>query len=117
MDTIEGNKLIAVFDGMQIGNLSGWLSGDIGERAYRKVDDIVKEVYSFSRLRYHTSLDWLRPVFDKWLELPNFSDSSLQAIQNNFTSRIAQKIAYESCESAAKQMAIAIQWYNQQKVL
>lgn len=65
-------------------------------------------------LKYHSSYDWLRPVFDKWNDLPRFEDSSIESLKNNYTARIAHEIAYGTCERAAEIMATAIQWYNTQ---
>lgn len=66
--TVEGNKIIAVFDGMQIGKLSGWLSGNIGEMAYRKIDGEIIEAHSFDKLKYHSSWDWLQSPWNKCYE-------------------------------------------------
>lgn len=66
VDVLTGNKIISVFDGMQIGALSGWMSGNVGEKAYRKVDGEVTEVYSFDKLKYHSSWDWLMPACFKF---------------------------------------------------
>lgn len=63
MNTLEGNKLIAEFDGWQFGKLSGWLSGE-RELFYKKVNGEITETRKPESLEYHTSWDWLMPVVE-----------------------------------------------------
>ena len=105
---IEWDKDIAVFMGnvrkdRPIPN-GGWKHWNIKPFGY----------FEDEELKYHLSWEWLRPVFDKWLELPSFADSSVQALSDNYTARIAHLLAYGTCQDACKQIAIAISWYKSQ---
>lgn len=140
LTTEKGNAIIHAFNGLGFMPVEEHNGNPVG-RTYQekclsidecqKICDDINRAYHNSKkvawpcgatkewfaveLKYHSSWDWLRPVFDKWLQLPNHSNDSVQALIDNYTARIAHKLAYESCESAAKSMAIAITWYNKNK--
>jgi len=105
IEVVDGNKLIAGFDGMLIGKLSGWMSGNVGEKAYRKVDGEVTDVYSFEKLKYHTSWDWLMPVVEKINSL-SYNDS------NNKFQPTVERFLENDIDSIWRQIIIFITWYN-----
>lgn len=116
-EIIEGNKLIAVFDGMLIGKLNGWMSGDIGERAYRKADGEITEVYSFEKLKYHSSWDWLMPVVEKIYAMHMKLD--FKKDMDEFCEPMYRHVINTSIttpiEGLYEDIVDFIQWYNQQK--
>lgn len=115
METVEGNVLIAFFMGAEEMSSSTTPQGVKTINSFQLGDIYCRSYDAAKQLKYHTSFDWLRPVFDKWVQLPNHPNESVQALRDNYTARIAHKLAYESCESAASSMAIAINWYNANK--
>lgn len=66
------------------------------------------------KLKYHTSWDWLRPVWDKFRDL-KFSEETAMKLHLNYVARLAQDIAYGTIEEFHNNLSISIQWYNQQK--
>lgn len=84
---------------------------------YTKLKGKVIGYFDDEQLKYTVSFDWLRSAFDKWNDLPNFSDTSINTLKTNYTARIVQQLAYSSCREAAIQLYNAILWYNKNSYL
>lgn len=64
-------------------------------------------------MKYHSSWDWLRPVWDKFRDL-KFTEETSMKLHLNYVARLAQDIAYGTIDEFHHNIHIAIQWYNKQ---
>jgi hypothetical protein len=128
--TIEGNKLIAVFDGMIIGKVRGWMSGQNNELCYRKDETgEITQVVRFEHLKYHTSWDWLMPVVEKIEKICRENGGPLSnhsKEQEHLENQLDNPLHWKSwsyhnitlttnIEDVWEQSVSFIQWYNTQK--
>ena len=99
-EIIEGNKLIAEFMGVKIGeDLYSWRPGVI---------DSIKE----HNLQYHSSWDWLMPICLKFCEsYENYPSSKCEGMIMNLDNEVS---SYDITK-AFKQLVICIKWYNEYK--
>lgn len=111
MDKItEGNKLIHEFMGNQRSEK------DWGEVTY--LTENKGELVWASKLKYHCSLDWLKPVIHKFLELDTneFIDDlgKLKCIRD-YQLRLMTLPIYRSYIDFWYELINAIEWYNKNK--
>lgn len=59
------NIRMAKLIGYKVGRLGGWVFGDSGECAYKKVDDEIVEAIPINKLNFHLSIEALWPVLQK----------------------------------------------------
>jgi hypothetical protein len=77
---------------------------NVNENIFHFLDDI----------KYHSSWDWLRPVWDKFRDL-KFKEETAMKLHLNYVARLAQDIAYGTIEEVHHNLYISIQWYNKQQ--
>lgn len=109
----QGNRAIAIFDGFQIGILSGWLTGK-NECAYKKNEngEIIIE-YKPGSLKYHTSWDWLMPVVEKINKLfEPFTEALFITVAGNHLRNIHNALANVDIKTAWQRIIEAISWFN-----
>ena len=99
MEIQEGNKIIAEFDEL-LRDKDAYADGTFG---YRWKDNYT---YHLDQLQYHTSWDWLMPVWKKANEII-IGNAELKA-------RILMAIADVEIEKAANYIVQLIQWHNNQ---
>jgi len=114
-DYAEGNKLIAVFDGVTWEDTSKinypapnkqWLikfpKGQEFEK-YGNIDEIISKM-----TKYHTSWDWFMPAYKKFRSLTGMKMPDWLILCNTIENRIVRvnikEAHYNLCE--------AIKWYN-----
>jgi hypothetical protein len=102
-EIIQGNKLIADFMGYP----------ECGLKNKDPYYYAMKHAYKNGNMRYHTSWDWLMPVWVKFRDV-TFSDSSVSALHTNYIARLAQVLAYETIDMFYFRLIPAIQWHNTQ---
>jgi hypothetical protein len=73
-----------------------------------------KETMPVNELKYHSSWDWIHPVWVKFRDL-KFTEETPMKLHLNYMARLAQDIAYGTIEEFHHNLHIAIQWYNKQK--
>lgn len=96
------NEVIALFD--------GWI---VSKKGKTKIFLKGTDYYFNVELKYHTSWDWLHPVWDKYQSLV-FPEETTMKIHLNYLARLAQDIAYGTINEFHEKLYKAIQWYNQQ---
>lgn len=87
METLEGNKLIGIFDGWYQKDLPK--NGDINWFNEKYSTKITNKAYIPSAVRsfkYHTSWDWLIPVVEK-----------IEAIEDNYHGHFGVHICSNGC--------------------
>lgn len=100
MNTLEGNKLIAVFSGLKDPMYNGiWL------------DSIKFRAFYTEELEFHTSWDWLMPVVEK-IERLDTLDRSREF--NRAIDRLISLPIYTDISTVYKAVLEFIQWYNLQ---
>lgn len=107
-EIIDGNKLIAEFDGGIYDPVyEQFMFEKDGERNWVKPDD----------LQYHTSWDWVMPVWGKckeiglWMMLNGYDKLWLEKAKE-----IENAIINElDCAKAATKLSQLIEWYNETK--
>ena len=108
-EILEGDKIIAEFVDCKI-------EGDSIKR--------MSKYYSFPRtmartihiddLEYHSSWDWIMPVWYKFRDL-KFNEETASKLHLNYVARLAQGLAYGTIEEFFHNMQIAIKWHNKTK--
>lgn len=115
------------FDAVQVGyagteeetewqrNHEEWM-GKVGIESVGRYIVNVKEDkwHEWEDMRYHSSWDWLMPVWGKFRAL-KFIEETTMKLHLNYVARLAQDIAYGTIEEFHHNMHIAIQWYNKHK--
>lgn len=104
-EIIEGNKLIGWFD-----------------EKYKSANPITKGTMTDAIwnqylsekgwYEYHTSWDWLMPVWYKFRDL-KFISPKLQFEHSEYKDSISRVICYQDIQVAFNEMVIAIKWHNQ----
>lgn len=80
--TIQGNKLIAIFDGWKFKPMKNGKIMVSGSVYFADTPEAV-DIFCGEKLQYHTSWDWLMPVYKKLtdeidkLELRNYNPSQI----------------------------------------
>lgn len=67
-----------------------------------------------AKLKYHTSWDWLHPVWVKFRDL-KFTEETSMKLHLNYVARLSQNMVYDTIAEFHYRLYIAITWYNQQK--
>jgi hypothetical protein len=99
MDTLEGNKLIAVFMGAKLKYYN------ISNAPYYLMPN--KQQWMPERLVYHTSWDWLMPVVNKIIcTNPTIED----AFKNTY--KVVDTLMYIQIERTWKAVVVFIEWLN-----
>jgi len=93
-EILKGNKLIAEFMGKEEG---------------------YNEHGVWQPFQYHSSWDWLMPVWHKFRDL-RFKDETKSKLHTNYVARLAQDLAYGTISEFFNNIQIAIEWYNQQSI-
>ena len=122
-EILKGNKLIAEFMGFKIGKLNGWLSGTtIEDCAYLKDESgNISKANLISKLKYHSSWDWLMPVVEKirdcncvvnikFLRKLNTTNTFIASFDLKWNKDISENGI--SIESTFKSVVNFIEWYN-----
>jgi hypothetical protein len=109
-DIIEGNKLIAEFMELHI----EWRVDEYKVFMWMNKDNMLVHECNREEGEYHSSWDWLIPVWNKlWFTQVSFEKSiEWNNIKGN---NCARAILYGTVEEAAKEIANAIKWYNNTK--
>lgn len=111
---IEGNKLIAIFDDLVLHTDDP----EYGEVFYHKGDKYKINRYPIHELKYHSSWDWLMPIWKKlgsllYARKEDFTKEQYQQA-NIYTVHILTAFREVNIESAFNWISETIQWYNQQ---
>lgn len=106
VNTMEGNKIIAEFMGF-IHEPS--LDDEVLGKALWRLSD--NENFYDSRMKYHTSWDWLMPVYDKFRCLVIDGEKNFRK-RNRFVVLISDEIIRVNITEAYEKLIEAIQWYN-----
>ena len=101
MNTTEGNKALAVFQGVFMNEHGQIISGT----RYVGSDE----------LKYHTSLDWLKPVVEKWFELRIEYIGVLRFKYLKLDEDLKTALQTFNPETIFNQLVICITWYNKNK--
>lgn len=115
-EILEGNKLIAIFMGgkLLMNNIYNFPVSFGYKESYDEggyIGSGKSSVWDIDEMEYHTSWDWLMPVWYKFRDL-KFTEETPQKLHNNYVARLAQDIAYGTIEEFFHNIQIAINWYN-----
>lgn len=125
-EIIEGNKLIAEFDG---GVLQADAVGHLKRNIFFRDMKIGLHLYNAEMLSYHSSWDWLMPVVEKIQNIdikaaPNYEGYRIEIVVQGYVKisgfpmpAIFANVSKEGSLIAAIYKAIVefIKWYNQTK--
>lgn len=106
-EIIEGNKLIAEFDNKDCHLMK---SAEYPDGFYYSLS---KGHGGLEPLQYHSSYDWLMPVWFKFIDL-KFTEMKDMIQHSNYKQAISHSICYEDLLNANALLATAIKWYNTQ---
>ena len=106
---IEKNKLIAVFD--------GWELKENGVDYRKQISDTSSQTCYGGGFQYHSSWDWLMPVFFKYKkamqQLKHYSaDVFLSSLEQTFCVGICEEEEILTCHHA---LVEGIKWFNKNK--
>jgi hypothetical protein len=101
-EIIEGNKLIAEFMGHKV------------SYGLENAMLISTQEITYTPAKYHTSWDWLMPVWYKIRDL-RFDEPKLQLEHMKVKTPITHFICYGTIEHAFIEILAAITWYNTTK--
>lgn len=107
----EGNKMIAEFMGCY--GSEHWAGGEAVYRYGFKDTHITERWHESNfdeRTPYHSSWDWLHPVWDKFKLLT--APVGLEGVLLNYIARLAQDLAHETIDVFHRNLVTAITWYN-----
>jgi len=76
-------------------------------------DGINNKIYVYS-LKYHSSYDWLMPVWNKFIDL-TFDDEGAESKHAELKTKIGHAILYARISIAHGDLYQGIQWFNKQK--
>lgn len=113
-ETLEGNKLIAEFMGMNFLS-THFDSAGYEQYSYSVSDEISKQVYGYTGAttfldnQFNSSFDWLMPVVEKIIELKNIYGVYAEI------SKVAEALLLIDIKVLWLAVVEFIKWYNQNK--
>lgn len=110
-EIIEGNKLIALFDGYELTGKDHPFDPELGPTLRKKGH---MGVTWAAKMQYHKSYDWLIPVMRKFVAIPvSTVDEDAITVFKNEVGYFEAVAAVTPIKLLFTELVNAIKWYNQ----